>query len=67
MPSLHRYRALILAALPRARARHAAWLANERVRAGVTAAVVVLVPGAWAVWLVWQAVRRVRGAASADA
>jgi hypothetical protein len=65
MPNL--FDRTVLLAAPTTRARYAAWLRSERVRAGATAAVVVLVPGAWAVWLVWHAVRRVRGAASADA
>jgi len=44
-----------------------AWLANERLRAGATAAVVILVPGAWVVWLVVHLVRRSRVAARSEA
>lgn len=47
-------------------ARCAAWLRDERVRTGTTAAVVILVPGAWMAWLAWQAVRRLRAVAAPD-
>jgi hypothetical protein len=56
-------RTVLLAALPHARSRYMAWLATGRMRAGVTAAVVILVPGAWVVWLVAHLVRRSRAAA----
>jgi hypothetical protein len=55
-------RTAILAAPPHTRSRYAAWLDNERLRAGATAVVVILVPGAWVVWLVAQLVRRGRAA-----
>lgn len=51
---------VILAAPPHTRAHYAAWLGHGRVRASLAAAVVVLVPGAWAVALVWYFVRQRR-------
>jgi hypothetical protein len=53
---------VILAAPPHARARYTEWLAPERVRAGLVAAFVLVVPGGWVVWLAWYAMRRRRGA-----
>jgi hypothetical protein len=55
-------RTVVLAAPPHTRSRYMVWLENERLRAGATAAVVILVPGAWVVWLVAQLVRRGRAA-----
>jgi hypothetical protein len=55
-------RTVMLAAPPHTRSRYTAWLENERLRAGATAAVVVLVPGAWVVWLVAHLIRRGRAA-----
>jgi hypothetical protein len=52
----------LLAAPPHTRSRYVAWLESERLRAGATAAVVILVPGAWAVWLVAHLFRRGRAA-----
>jgi hypothetical protein len=54
-------------AVPGVHRRWTACFRHPRVRAGATAAVVLLVPGAGVAWLVWQLVRRLRPVVASDA
>ena len=47
-----------LAAPRRLRERSREWLESERLRHTLAAAFVIVVPGGWAIWLAWYALRR---------